>query len=130
MLKSENYNFSFSGLKTSVINTIKQRDLNDRLISDIAYDFENSIIDVLITKTFKAAKNYQIKNIVVSGGVSANKKLRTRFLSEGKDNNIYFPDLEFSTDNGAMIAFLGYLKSKKDISSSLEINPHTISDFF
>ncbi len=130
MLKSENYNFSFSGLKTSVINTIKNRDLNDRLISDIAYDFENSIIDVLITKTFKAAKNYQIKNIVVSGGVSANKKLRTRFLSEGKGNNIYFPDLEFSTDNGAMIAFLGYLKSKKDISSNLEINPRTISDFF
>ncbi|MEC7677031.1 MAG: tRNA (adenosine(37)-N6)-threonylcarbamoyltransferase complex transferase subunit TsaD [Pseudomonadota bacterium] len=130
MLKSEDYNFSFSGLKTSVINTIKQRDLNDRLISDIAYDFENSIIDVLITKTFKAAKNYQIKNIVVSGGVSANKKLRTRFLSEGKGNNIYFPDLEFSTDNGAMIAFLGYLKSKKYISSNLEINPHAISDFF
>ena len=52
------------------------------------------------------------------------------FYRKEKDNNIYFPDLEFSTDNGAMIAFLGYLKSKKDISSNLEINPHTISDFF
>ena len=79
--------------------------------------------------TIKAAKNYQIKNIVVSGGVSANKKLRARFQEEGTNNNIFFPDLEFSTDNGAMIAFLGYLKSKKDSASNLEINPYTISDF-
>ena len=130
MLRSKDYNFSFSGLKTSVINTVKDKDLDDKLVSNIAYDFENSIIDVLIAKTIKAAKYYQVKNIVVSGGVSANQKLRTRFLTEGKNHNIYFPDLEFSTDNGAMIAFLGYLKSKKKFTSNLEVNPCTISDFF
>ncbi len=130
MIKSDDYNFSFSGLKTSVINTIKNINLDDKIVRDIAYDFENSVIDVLISKTLKAAKNFEIKNVVVSGGVSANKKLRKRFDEEGRDLNIFFPDIEFSTDNGAMIAYIGYLKCKNKLENNLEINPQTTSSFF
>ena len=130
MIKSNDYNFSFSGLKTSVINSIKTITLDDQIVTDIAYDFENSIIDVLITKTIKAAKMFQIDNIVISGGVSANKKLRERFYKEGSAHKVYFPDLEFSTDNGAMIAYIGYLKSKNKLDNSLEISPQTTSDLF
>ena len=99
-------------------------------ISDIAFDFENSIIDVLITKTLKAAKDFNISNIVISGGVSANKKLRHRFVVEGKSMNIFFPNIEYSTDNGAMIAYLGFIKSKNDFDNSLVIDPKTSSSFF
>tara|TARA_Y100000817_G_C16837728_1_gene536528 strand:+ start:599 stop:1591 length:993 start_codon:yes stop_codon:yes gene_type:complete len=130
MIKSNDYNFSFSGLKTSVINFIKERKLNDSVVSDIAFDFENSIIDVLITKTLKAAKDFNISNIVISGGVSANKKLRHRFVVEGKSMNIFFPNIEYSTDNGAMIAYLGFIKSKNDFDNSLVIDPKTSSSFF
>ena len=125
MIKSNDYNFSFSGLKTSVINFIKERKLNDSVVSDIAFDFENSIIDVLITKTLKAAKDFNISNIVISGGVSANKKLRHRFVVEGKSMNIFFPNIEYSTDNGAMIAYAGFLKSRSsDIEKNFKIKPN------
>ena len=78
MIKTSCYNFSFSGLKTHVTQLINKTKLSDLLISDIAYDFENAIIDVLITKTLRAAREYNIENIVIAGGVSANKKLRAR----------------------------------------------------
>ncbi len=126
MLKSNNYNFSFSGLKTHVINQIKKQELTDSIISEISFEFENSISDVLITKTLNAAATTNINNIVISGGVSANKRLRERFNKEkNKDISIFFPDLAFSTDNGAMIAYLGNLKYKKgEYDNSLYIEPN------
>ena len=109
MIKSGDYNFSFSGLKTHVNNAIKKTKLTEKIISEIALDFENAISDVLIHKTLKAAKEFNINNIVVVGGVSANKKLRLRFKEEKNINEkVYFPDLQFSTDNGAMIASVSY----------------------
>ena len=129
MINTKCYNFSFSGLKTHVTQVINKTELNSEIISEIAFDFENSIIDVLISKTLKASKNLKIKNIVVAGGVSANKKLRERFDKEKSDSTVYFPDLEFSTDNGAMIAYMGWLKSKVDLTNSLEITPHPSSRF-
>ena len=130
MIKSKDYNFSFSGLKTSVIQTINNIKLNKNSIEDISHDFESSIIDVLITKTVKASNELGVDNIVITGGVSANKKLRNRFQNEAKLKNIFFPDIEFSTDNGAMIAYLGWIKSKSHFSNNLEINPDSISRFF
>ena len=130
MIKSKDYNFSFSGLKTSVIQTINNIKLNKNSIEDISHDFESSIIDVLITKTVKASNELGVDNIVITGGVSANKKLRNRFQNEAKLKNIFFPDIEFSTDNGAMIAYLGWIKSKSHFTNNLEINPDSISRFF
>ena len=125
MIKSGDYNFSFSGLKTHVNNAIKKTKLTKKIISEIALDFEDAISDVLIHKTLKAAKEFNINNIVVVGGVSANKKLRLRFKEEKNNNEkVYFPDLQFSTDNGAMIAYLGWIKSKLKGDTSLSINPN------
>ena len=130
MIKTSCYNFSFSGLKTHVTQLINKTKLSDLLISDIAYDFENAIIDVLITKTLRAAREYNIENIVIAGGVSANKKLRARCNIEKDEKKIFFPDMAYSTDNGAMIAYMGWLKSSKiSTNNSLEINPNPSSRF-
>tara|TARA_B100001564_G_C20650239_1_gene676483 strand:- start:1274 stop:2266 length:993 start_codon:yes stop_codon:yes gene_type:complete len=123
MLNTSCYDFSFSGLKTHVTQLINETKLTDDLISDIAFDFENAILDVLITKTLRAAENLDIDNIVISGGVSANIRLRDRFDKEKGNKNIFFPDIAFSTDNGAMIAFMGWLKSSTPNQKSLEIKP-------
>ena len=128
MINSNNYNFSFSGLKTHVIQVINETKLTNQNISNIAFDFENAIIDVLIHKTLKASQEFNIKNIVIVGGVSANKKLRFRFQNEKNNNtNIFFPDIAFSTDNGAMIAYMGWVKSKDNIVNSLDIKPDPTS---
>ena len=124
MIKSENYNFSFSGLKTHVINLIEKLDLNEENINNISYELQNSIVETLINKATKASKNFNIENIVVTGGVSANRKLREDF-DRIDGYNIYFPDVKFSTDNGAMIAYSGYLKSQTpDCYSSLKVKPN------
>ena len=81
----------------------------------------------IITKTLKASDELSINDIVVSGGVSANKKLRERFDKEKGIKNIYFPDLAYSTDNGAMIAYMGWLKFSNQNVNSLEINPKPTS---
>ena len=123
MINTKCYDCSFSGLKTHITQLIDNTDLTDELISEIAFDFENAILDVLITKTLRAAEDLDIKNIVISGGVSANLRLRERFDKEKGDKKIFFPDLAFSTDNGAMIAYMGWIKSSNTIKESLEINP-------
>ena len=127
MLNTTCYDFSFSGLKTHITQKINKTNLTDDQISDVAFDFENAILDVLITKTLKASDDLNIKDIVVSGGVSANKKLRERFDKEKGIKNIYFPDLAYSTDNGAMIAYMGWLKFSNQNVNSLEINPKPTS---
>jgi len=124
MLKSNNFNFSFSGLKTHVINTINEIELTEQNINNISYELQNAIVDTLIHKSVKASEEFNIKNIVVTGGVSANKKLREKFSSV-KQKNTYFPDVKFSTDNGAMIAFAGFLKYKSiDIKENFKIKPN------
>ena len=90
MLNTNCYDFSFSGLKTHVTQLINKTRLTEDLISDIAFDFENAILDVLITKTLRAADNLNIENIVISGGVSANTRLRERFEKEKGNKKIFF----------------------------------------
>lgn len=124
MVNSNNYNFSFSGLKTHAINTIERLELTDEVISNISFELQNAIVDTLIKKSVKASKELGIKNIVITGGVSANKKLRQEF-SLIKECKSYFPDVKYSTDNGAMIAYAGFLKSKSlDSKSNYKIKPN------
>ena len=78
----------------------------------------------MISKSLKASQDYGIKNIVVTGGVSANKRLRDKF-SQVSNCDVFFPDVKFSTDNGAMIAYAGFLKSRSsDIEKNFKIKPN------
>ena len=112
MIKDDNFDFSFSGLKTSVKYAVTGKKLTDEDKEDIAQEFENSIIEVLITKMAKAIDVYGIKEISVGGGVSANSHLQNELkrLAEEKDLNLSIPLKEYTGDNAVMIAVSAYLK--------------------
>ncbi len=112
LLDKDSFDFSFSGLKSSVLNYVnssKQKgiEINSH---DLAASFQQAILDVLIEKTLRAAKEFNINKVAIAGGVSANKALRkqlTKALDEN-DIEIYSPEFIYSTDNAAMIAAQGY----------------------
>ena len=119
--------FSFSGLKTAVLTLVKkQPNLTLAVKANIAFAFQESITDVLVKKSIQALKQTSYNNIVISGGVGANKKLREKLITQSKSENFtaYFPKLEFCTDNGAMIALAGalraHLSSKNDYKFSVQ----------
>ncbi len=121
MLHSKDFDFSFSGLKTAVLTLVKkQPELTDTIKANVAASFQESITEVLIYKTLKAMNSLNLNQIVVSGGVGANKQLREKLTKSSQEDNfqLFFPSLEFCTDNGAMIALAGYLRyalsEKKD----------------
>jgi len=104
--------FSFSGLKTAVVTAVHNQPLTPELIADVAASFEEAAVDVLAIKCEWAVALTCAKRLVVAGGVSANQKLRERLqrLSDKLGVRVYFPRPEFSTDNGAMIAYAGCLR--------------------
>ncbi len=123
MLNQKNYNFSFSGLKTAVLYLLKDLGkINEKIVADICASFQQAVIDVLVQKTIKAAKEYKSKSILLSGGVSANKLLRKTLEREAKKLKMFYsqPDLQYTGDNAAMIALAGYYKSKKFKLKSLK----------
>jgi N6-L-threonylcarbamoyladenine synthase len=109
---SPGLDFSFSGLKTAVVTAVQNHTLTPQLIADIAASFEAAAVDVLAIKCEWALEQTGASRLVVAGGVSANKKLRERLrqLAEKLGVRVYFPRPEFSTDNGAMIAYAGCLR--------------------
>ncbi len=117
MIHTDNYDFSFSGLKTAVLNYInQQRQKNNELNkANIAASFQKAAIDVLVKKIVKAVKEKKVDDVLLAGGVSANQKFRE--LLRVKLNNLgvntYYPNLNLCTDNAAMIASAGYFKWKK-----------------
>lgn len=129
MLHSKDFDFSFSGLKTAVLYMI--RDLkkengdilkNEKVKQSIALEFENAVTEVLVAKTLSAMEKYKIKTLIVGGGVSANKHIKSEIQKAVKklDSNplLYFPEKDLSTDNAIMIAIAGYfrfLKNKKGV---------------
>lgn len=118
----ENLDFSFSGIKTAVINLHhKTPDVNK---ADLAASFEKAVTDVLITNALKAAESLKLDTIVLAGGVSANSYIRERFLELEKTNNmkIYYPEPVLCTDNAAMIASAGYYNYINGLKSDLELN--------
>lgn len=118
MIYQPNLNFSFSGLKTAVTRTIISSPNDYQTRANIAYAFEKTIIDTLIIKCQKALKQNKIKHLVISGGVSANHNLRLNFIKMIRiiGGKIFFPKLEFCTDNGAMIAYTGFIRAKPGLS--------------
>ena len=106
--------FSFSGLKTYALNTINAENINEQTKADIARAFVDAIVDTFVIKCKRAINDTGIKQLVVAGGVSANKQLQQgltdMFNKEGGE--VFFPRDEYCTDNGAMVAYAGYLRIK------------------
>ncbi|MCO6551470.1 MAG: tRNA (adenosine(37)-N6)-threonylcarbamoyltransferase complex transferase subunit TsaD [Gilliamella sp.] len=120
--------FSFSGLKTAAANIIHQN-THDQLIdmqtkADIARAFESALVDTLVIKSRRALEQTGFKRLVIAGGVSANKTLRHKLaqLMAQRKGQVYYPRIEFCTDNGAMIAYAGMLHLKAGQHSDLTIN--------
>lgn len=112
MQHSGDLDFSFSGLKTAVLTLVKQSDDAGQTKADIAYAVQEAIVDVLASKASAALTRTGLDQLVVAGGVGANRLLRERLSKDvGKrGGKVFYPDLEFCTDNGAMIAFAGALR--------------------
>ncbi|MEM1175658.1 MAG: tRNA (adenosine(37)-N6)-threonylcarbamoyltransferase complex transferase subunit TsaD [Pseudomonadota bacterium] len=112
MMKKPGYDFSFSGLKTAVLIEVKRLQSEGRLDeerADIAASFQAAVVDVLVGKALRAAKNARFERIVVSGGVGANRRLREE-MRDRFSGSVYYPRLAYCTDNGAMIALAGALR--------------------
>jgi N6-L-threonylcarbamoyladenine synthase len=107
MMTSGDLEFSFSGLKTAVLNVVKERVLDDAARADLAAEIEAAIVDVLAAKALAALARTKLKQLVVAGGVGANLTLRARLTAGAsrRGAQVFYPELEFCTDNGAMIAF-------------------------
>lgn len=121
MLDRDDFMFSFSGVKTSVLYELRRNEskLNDEgFRSDIAASFQEAIVDVLVQKTMRAAGKYSPKSIVLAGGVAANLELRNRLTDTAKAVNIpvHLPDFKYSLDNAAMIGVAGYYRARRGIS--------------
>lgn len=115
MMNHQDFDFSFSGLKSHVINlhhNMKQRNesINPK---DFAASFQEAVTDVLVEKTFKAKEQFNVKQIIVAGGVAANSGLRKKMKERIKDVPVYFPKMAYCTDNAAMIAAAGYFQYQK-----------------
>jgi len=116
-------NFSFSGLKTSVLRVVRELEkTRSRLpVEDLAASFQQAVVDVLFQKTIQAARQHKVKNIIVAGGVSANQLLRDTFL--GQSNfNVFIPPFKYCTDNAAMIAAAGYFRFVNNLRDSMDID--------
>lgn len=119
MIKENNYDFSFSGLKTAVLNYLnsKKQKNEEIIVEDVCKSFQEAIVDVLLEKTFRLAEEKNLDKIVLCGGVSANSRIREAFLERAKieDKKVYYPDIKLCTDNAAMIgsaAFYTYKSGK------------------
>ncbi len=111
MLTSPNFDFSFSGLKTAVLYTLeKKKNINKKDIADICASFQAAVVEVLTTKAMIAAKKYQVKSIMLAGGVAANKALQQSLLQKSKSQNLpfFYPAANYTGDNAAMIAVAAY----------------------
>jgi N6-L-threonylcarbamoyladenine synthase len=117
------WDFSFSGIKTSVMREVRRIEEkgNPLPVSDLAASFQAAVVDVLFTKTLKAAREFKAREILVAGGVSANKALRTAFLAQD-EFKVHIPKLALCTDNAAMIAAAGYYRYAFGYRATLDMD--------
>ena len=133
-LDDNTYNFSFSGMKSAVINLVHnelQRG-NEIRKEDLATSFQNRVVEILVKKTMRALKEYNVKNLIIAGGVSANSGIRDTFTKVCNDEgiNLTIPNIKYCTDNGAMIAAAGYFAYKKGIRAGLNLKALATTSLF
>ena len=133
-LDDNTYDFSFSGMKSAVINLVHnelQRG-NEIRKEDLATSFQNRVVEILTKKTMKALKEYNVKNLIIAGGVSANKGIRDTFTEICKEEgiNLTIPNIKYCTDNGAMIAAAGFFAYKKGIRAGLNLKAEATTSLF
>lgn len=128
MVDRPGLDFSFSGLKTFCLTTLErivreQGSLTDQDKADVAYAFQEAVVDTLLIKCKRALKETGMKQLVMAGGVSANHLLRARLqeYAQGKGIKVFYPRPEFCTDNGAMIALAGYEQLKLGVKGDLRV---------
>lgn len=111
-LEADSLDFSFSGVKTAVVNYVNNanRKKEQLEIADICASFQEAVIDVLVEKTIAAAKKLEVSQVVLAGGVGANQRLREHLTTRGREEkmDVFLPPIHFCTDNAAMIAVAGY----------------------
>ena len=124
------YDYSFSGIKTSLLYFVRDQlaldpDFMEKNKADICASFQKALIDILMDKLIKAAKDTGIKQITIGGGVSANSGLRTRIVEEGRKRGwtTFLPEFKFTTDNAAMIAIAGWFHYRNGERSGLDVAP-------
>lgn len=138
-LEADSFDFSFSGIKSAVINTLHNAKQKGQIIApeDVAASFQEAVLEVVVTKALKACQNYQVKHLIVAGGVAANRGLREKLNQQlPQDLTLHIPPLELCTDNAAMIgavAYQAYLANyRADLSlnavSSLDIETYSIGE--
>jgi N6-L-threonylcarbamoyladenine synthase len=128
-LGKDSFDFSFSGLKTAVVNYVKAHPeppggYSEDLIKNIVSSFQEAVVEVLVKKTVQAAQHQGLKRIVLSGGVAANQRLRQKIKEELFEQKlkVYIPSPSFCTDNAAMVGVVGYEYLKRGIRSLLSLN--------
>lgn len=125
-LDDDSYNFSFSGIKSAVINLKHNEEQRGKELNlpNLATSFQNRVVEILTKKTMRALKEYKVKNLIIAGGVSANKGIRERFseLCLEENINLTIPKLEYCTDNAAMIGAAGYYAYKLGRRADLDLN--------
>ena len=124
----DTYDFSFSGIKSAVINLVhneKQRG-NEINKEDLATSFQETVVDILVKKTKKAIKEYNVKQLLVAGGVSANSSLRESLSNMCKELNVELlkPDIKYCTDNAAMIGAAAYYAYIRGDRADFSLNPN------
>ena len=133
-LDDDSYNFSFSGIKSAVVNTVhneKQRG-NEIRVNDMCTSFQNRVVSVVTKKTIRALKEYNCHNLVLAGGVAANSYLRSQLSLACEENNINFsyPRISYCTDNAAMIGAAAYYAYKKGITADLTLNAVAVETLY
>ena len=133
-LNDASYNFSFSGIKSAVVNLVHNEHQrgNEIRIEDMCTSFQKRVIGVILKKTRRAIREYGVKNFVVAGGVAANSYLRSELESMAREEkiNFTFPDIKYCTDNGAMIGSAAYYAYQKGIISDLKLNATAIDSLY
>ncbi|AJJ63253.1 tRNA (adenosine(37)-N6)-threonylcarbamoyltransferase complex transferase subunit TsaD [Yersinia aldovae] len=116
--------FSFSGLKTFAANTIRANGTDDQTRADIARAFEDAVVDTLAIKSRRALDQTGFKRLVIAGGVSANRTLRSKLaeMMQKRGGEVFYARPEFCTDNGAMIAYAGLIRLKSGVNSELSVS--------
>ncbi|MCR4431022.1 MAG: tRNA (adenosine(37)-N6)-threonylcarbamoyltransferase complex transferase subunit TsaD [Tepidanaerobacteraceae bacterium] len=132
-VRGEDFSFSFSGIKSAVLNYLNRMRLKNLPVvaEDVAASFQKAVVDALADKTLAAARKKNARTIALAGGVAANSKLRHELSARaGSDFAVHFPPAVFCTDNAAMIACAGYYRHKGGENSSMELNAHATLSLF